>query len=136
MIELVVVIVILGVLAATAMPKLLDMRLDAQVASMNRLAGSLSSAAHMNYARCQITSNVPTGDKCVAVTNCTDVADLLQGGLPTALQGAPGTSLYIVSQVLSATANGTVAACTLRLDDVASAAQLLAIPFQGVSAGH
>ncbi len=136
MIELVVVIVILGILAATAMPKLLDMRLDAQIASMNRLAGSLSSAADMNYARCQITSNVASGDKCVTVSNCTDVADLLQGGLPTALQGSPGTSLYILSQVLSTTANGNTQVCTLRLDDTATSTQVLAIPFQGVSAGH
>jgi MSHA pilin protein MshA len=96
MIELVVVIVLLGILSAAALPRFLDLRSDSELAAMQRLSSSLSSAAAMNLARCQITANVADGVKCIAVSNCTDVGGLLEGGLPAASQ--PGTSIYIVSQ--------------------------------------
>ena len=44
MIELIVVIVILGVLAATALPKFIDMRGDAQVAALKGVIGAAGSA--------------------------------------------------------------------------------------------
>ena len=135
MIELIVVIVILGILAAVAMPKFLDLRNDAEAATLSRLAGNLSSASGMNYARCQITGNQATADKCFAVTDCTDIGPMLQGGLPTTLSGVSGSSLYIVSQTISASANGTTAQCTLRLDD-SGGTQLMTMGFQGISAGH
>ena len=46
LIELVVVIVILGILAATAIPKFVDMATDARVAKMN--------AAAARFGRCQL----------------------------------------------------------------------------------
>jgi len=45
LIELIMVIVILGILAATALPKFVDLGADARKASLNGLAGSLRSAA-------------------------------------------------------------------------------------------
>ena len=50
LIELVVVIVILGILAATALPKFIDLSLDAGNAAANGVAGALSSATSINYA--------------------------------------------------------------------------------------
>ena len=50
LIELVVVIVILGILAATALPKFIDLRDDARQAAVQGIAGSLSSASAMNLA--------------------------------------------------------------------------------------
>ncbi|WP_327063242.1 pilin, partial [Janthinobacterium sp. KBS0711] len=41
LIELIVVIVILGILAATAIPKFIDMSTDARVAKMQAAAGAL-----------------------------------------------------------------------------------------------
>lgn len=49
MIELVVVIVILAVLAATAMPRLFDLGRDARVAALNGLAGTVATADSMMY---------------------------------------------------------------------------------------
>jgi MSHA pilin protein MshA len=135
MIELIVVIVILGILAAMALPRFLDLRLDAQVATLSRMAGALSSASGMNYGRCQITGNVPTTGKCEVVSNCTDVANLMLGGLPSTLQGAGNTTLYIESQVISSTTSGVTAACSLRLDDATTSAQITSVHFQGISAG-
>lgn len=78
LIELVMVIVILGILAAVAIPRFIDMRGDAAQAATEGVAGGLSSASAVNYAA--RSANVANG---VAVTNCTSVAAALQGGLPT-----------------------------------------------------
>ena len=50
LIELVVVIVILGILAATAIPKFVDLSTEAGNAATNGVAGSLASATSVNYA--------------------------------------------------------------------------------------
>ncbi len=78
LIELVMVIVILGVLAAVAIPKFVDLKGDAVTASTAGVAGALSSAAAVNYAA--RSANVANGNQ---VLNCTAVATSLQGGLPT-----------------------------------------------------
>jgi MSHA pilin protein MshA len=45
LIELIVVIVVLGILAATAMPKFSNLAVDARVSKMNGVAGGLKGAA-------------------------------------------------------------------------------------------
>ncbi len=45
LIELVLVIVILGILAATALPRFVDLSTQARIASLNGLAGGIRSAA-------------------------------------------------------------------------------------------
>ncbi len=56
LIELVMVIVILGVLAAVALPKFVDLKGDAELASIKGSAGALSSASAINYAAYVINS--------------------------------------------------------------------------------
>lgn len=51
LIELVVVIVILGILAATAIPKFVDMATDARIAKMNAVKGALQSGAALFHAQ-------------------------------------------------------------------------------------
>lgn len=51
LIELVLVIVILGVLAATAAPKFINLKSDAVIANMNALEGSLKSANQLVYSK-------------------------------------------------------------------------------------
>ncbi len=77
LIELVMVIVILGVLAAVALPKFVDLSADAQTAATQGVAGALSSASSINYAARK--ANLANGQK---VSECTDAGLLLQGGLP------------------------------------------------------
>lgn len=56
LIELVVVIVILGILAATALPKFVDLGKDARVAALNGLKGAISDVSTMTYAKCLTSS--------------------------------------------------------------------------------
>lgn len=107
LIELVMVIVILGILAAVAIPKFIDLRTEANTAAVQGVAGSLASASAINYAARQ------TGTQGVAVTNCQNVAPLLQGGLPTgytitsATVGSTATVACTVTGGNSATASFT-----------------------------
>jgi len=84
LIELVMVIVILGVLAAVALPKFVDLKGDAQIAATQGVAGALNSGAAINYAARSVS---PTNPNTYAVTadaaGCTAVGTNLQGGLPT-----------------------------------------------------
>ncbi|OGS99703.1 MAG: hypothetical protein A3F73_08915 [Gallionellales bacterium RIFCSPLOWO2_12_FULL_59_22] len=60
LIELIMVIVILGILAATALPKFSDLRGDAITANANALRGSLSSAAAIAHGTWLITPTTAT----------------------------------------------------------------------------
>lgn len=77
LVELVMVIVILGILAVTAIPTFINLSGDAQQAATNGVAGGLASGSAINYASRK--ANAANG---VAVANCTGVASTLQGGLP------------------------------------------------------
>lgn len=90
MIELIVVIVILGILAATALPKFFDMRSDAHQAAVDGVAGAAASAMSMNFAACLLTNQ----SKCVTPMDCTTplVSSIMQGGLPTGFTSAAGAT--------------------------------------------
>ena len=121
MIELIVVIVILGILAATALPKFIDMRSDAQASALNGVVGAAASAMTVNYSGCAVTNNVVTANKCVKVSACSDVGSILQGGLPAG---------YTVAGTISTT-NGTTGTCTMT--QTASSATAT---FTGIAAGN
>ena len=57
LIELVVVIVILGILSATAVPKFMDMQKDARAAVLMGMAGAVKSANSMVYAKSMVLGN-------------------------------------------------------------------------------
>jgi len=99
LIELVMVIVILGVLSAVALPKFVAVDDDAKQAAVNGFAGALSSAAAINYAARKANSS-----NGVAVAKCSDVVGALQSPLPT------GFSVTVDTAV---TANVTVSSCEL-----------------------
>ena len=111
LIELVMVIVILGVLAAVALPKFVDLKGDAQKASNQGIAGALSSASAINYAGCAVVNNSPTTDKCVTVKVCTDTGGLLQPAIT--LTVAKTTAGPYVMAAGSTLANGQSGACIL-----------------------
>jgi MSHA pilin protein MshA len=122
MIELIVVIVILGILAATALPRFVDLSADAKTAALKGVAGAAGSGMTINYAGCSGLGNVPDGVKCIKISNCTDVGSLMQGGLPAG---------YSVAS-LALTVNGTTSDCAMsRTDGVGGAYN-----FVGIGAGN
>jgi prepilin-type N-terminal cleavage/methylation domain-containing protein len=90
MIELIVVIVIIGILAAIAVPRYLDLRLNAERAARDGMTGKLRAAASLAYANAAI--NNATGSM-----NIASVMNQLQetGGITATANG------------FSATINGT-----------------------------
>lgn len=104
MIELIVVIVILGVLAAVAMPKFVDVSGDAETAAIKGVAGAATSAMNVNYGARKVNAT-----KGFAVDNCEDVATLLQGGLPTGYS-VTGGAIDPDQSVTCAVAKGTYSA--------------------------
>ena len=95
LIELVMVIVIIGILAAVAVPKFIDLSGEANQAAVSGVAGALSSAAATNYAARKAGNAAATN-----VANCTDAGALLQGG-------ALPTGYVITGAVVAANASAT-----------------------------
>jgi MSHA pilin protein MshA len=72
------VIVILGILAATALPKFFDLSTDAKKAAIAGVAGAVSSAGSINYAIRSI--NAASGVAITAAGGCAAIVGQLQGG--------------------------------------------------------
>lgn len=97
LIELIIVIVVLGILAATAVPKYFDMRTDARVAAVQGLAGGVSGAAAIAHAACLMDT---AG---CSVTAATDQVSL--GGTPVDLvYGYPAATAAGIEAALDYTA--------------------------------
>ncbi len=111
LIELIVVIVILGILAATALPKFVDFSGEAEQAAVKGVAGAISSAGSINYGK------VKAGGTGV---NITDAADACAGASNSVLAGAGtllSTSVTLQTTAPSNTdqyqiAGGTPKACS------------------------
>ena len=108
LIELVMVIVILGILAAVAIPKFVDLSADARKASVQGVAGALSSGSAINYATFSARGTGTT------VNSCESAKATLQGGsFPSSEYSAAGTF---------STASGTTNTCTLTFQPVGGTA--------------
>lgn len=80
LIELIVVIVILGILAATALPKFTSLSGDARLASVNAAKGAMASATSIVHGRILVTPGAVVGNKVNMEGTAVDVAN----GYPTA----------------------------------------------------
>lgn len=85
LIELVVVIVILGILAAVAVPKFVDMQVDARVSALEGMQGALNSAAALAHAQQLVKGQSSNGS-----VEMEGVTVNLSGGYPAnaAISGA------------------------------------------------
>jgi MSHA pilin protein MshA len=90
LIELIVVIVILGILAATALPKFANLGADARAASLKAAKGAIASAASLVHARALI-NNQTTG-----TIDMEGVAIALDSGYPNSASIAAAAGLQAV----------------------------------------
>lgn len=98
LIELIVTIVILGVLGATALPRVIDFGQSARIASVQTLAGSVNSAMNLVFAKAVVINN--RGQTVGTVTLSNDLPiriwnswpDRWWDGIGIALEGASPTS--------------------------------------------
>ena len=104
LVELIIVIVILGILSAVALPRFIDFSSDAEEAVVESTAAAISSAMSINYAACVLGKT----DECVAVTSCVVPAGLMT----TSLADFAPTSGEISGNTV-----GSTAQCTLTLTD-------------------
>ena len=77
LVELVIVIVIIAILAAVALPKFIDLKTDATQAVVEGLAGSLASAANIN-----LLARAAGSPQAIPLLNCSSAVNLLEGTFP------------------------------------------------------
>lgn len=112
LVELVIVMIVLAILTAFAVPRFADLTGEASQAGAEAIGASLSSAGALNFAEHQADS--ANG---ISVANCTDVSLLLPGGsLPS--------GYTIASQTI---ADDAEVICSLSSDDSSAIVNFLAV---------
>lgn len=105
LIELIIVITIIAILAAVALPRLIDAQRDARIAKANAIYGSIRSASALARSRCEldfaaVASALPT-------PNCQS-----SGGAQILMDGK---AIDMVNRYPAASASGIVAAADINL---------------------
>jgi len=83
LVELVTVLVILGILAAVAIPKYVSYTSEARAASLNGLAGALRSAVALTQAKYTVMGNSAATAVTLADGTSVTVTSGANGGIPT-----------------------------------------------------
>lgn len=112
LIELIVVIVILGILAATALPKFIDLSGEARQAAVQGVAAAATSGFAINYAarKASAVGNVAIVDNNPCTTGV--LGSVMTGGFPTGefeTDGVAGTQACD-----GGSKDGLTGSCTIR----------------------
>jgi MSHA pilin protein MshA len=100
LIELIVVIVILGILAATAMPKFVDLSTEAKLAKAQGVVGAVASGASIAYAKSMVGGTAyTTAGGCSATS--------LDGGFPA------GCAAALAGNTCTVTCDGQAASAVI-----------------------
>jgi len=94
LIELVIVIIVLAILAATAVPKFINLQRDAKIATLSGIAGQLEEQSKIAYLRAQL-DNIPISDDCSYDCNGHLNWDGSQAAGHYFITTADGTKLYM-----------------------------------------
>ena len=90
LIELVVVIVILGILAATALPRFVSVASDARLAAVNGMAGGLRSAVALAQSKYAAAGSATATTVALSNGTTATVTAGANGGIPTVVSAAVG----------------------------------------------
>ena len=101
LIELVMVIVILGILAAVAIPKYVDLSTQAKQARSDGVAGAVAASAAVQFAASQVSGSTAFGNYS-ATSACS--GSYLQTALPAVCSGAGSTSCVVTCDGVAAAA--------------------------------
>lgn len=117
LIELIVVIIILGILSAVALPKFIDLTNESLDAAVAGVAGAVASGASVNYGAF-VANSAKVGVQRLNQANvCTDAVlnPLLTGGnlLGASTNGTLYTTGGSAAGDCSAATGGTVVSCTV-----------------------
>ncbi|HQR04208.1 MAG: prepilin-type N-terminal cleavage/methylation domain-containing protein [Proteobacteria bacterium] len=105
LIELIIVITIIAILAAVALPRLIDAQRDARVAKANAVYGSIRSAAALARSRCELdVANVTAS---ITTNNCASA-------VPTV--NMDGAAVAIFNRYPKAAVNGIDLAAQINLN--------------------
>lgn len=74
LIELIVVITIVAILAAVALPRFINAQKDARIAKTNAIMGSMRSASALAKSRCELDLGIVSGGSVASVCNGTTAA--------------------------------------------------------------
>ena len=122
LIELIVVIVILGILAATALPRFINVATDARMAALNGMAGGLRSAVVLAQSRYVATGSTTATTVNMGLTGAVQAVDVAAGtgipaatatGIQVAMQSIDGFAFACNAGVCTVTQTGSPAACAV-----------------------
>lgn len=83
LIELVIILVLLGILGAVAVPKYLDLSVEAETAALTSIASSIESSSAINLAAIkagQKATTIAVGDSCTTKINALMTGNALPSG--------------------------------------------------------
>lgn len=113
-IEVIMIIVILGILAAIAIPRFVDLTGNPRATATKHVADSLTSANVINKASCNAVNNVVNPKQCIAVKQCSDLATAIVPALILGTTGEARENIFNLEANLSVSNNGESAPCTLQ----------------------
>lgn len=123
LIELIAVIVILGIIAATAVPRFVNLSQAARESAVQGVAGSLGSASALNHA------NNIANDAGLTITTAVEVvADC--DDTPTLLEGDALPANYEIAS--ASVADGVAVTCTVHTPSIANSAATATFTAYGV----
>ena len=121
LIELIAVIVILGILAATAIPKFVSLSTDARVAKVNAAAGAMKSAAGMTHGKYLINQTSPQTFEGVDVTFVNEYPNAASIAAVSGLTSSDYT-LAVTATTATVSALSTGTTCTATYTEATSGA--------------